>query len=946
MSYVVPQVKVFQEFNSTPAALLNPLRAFIFGPNYYLCKYEDGEGLLGQYDPDSDAAYSWPDRPAGAVVDQDYTSVYVKDALLRYYSNTAGDTSDEIEAVLGYPNRVRAEAVNFKDATDYDLASALNGRDVQVGDIARLYAAVDGSIQEQWTRVTDIIPDYADPVVASGGTADTDNAGDASQSATGTDGSSNSGSLSVESGNGASLGSAYYGAEDGYPSETYTIEVTVASSGGTGGIAKVTSGSGTDDVSEVSLADGMEVGTRGLVITTWGGSGEWVVGDTYTINVQEVFEAPTVSADGTFDSDTNTTYIIECTKGGSYNTGAPHASYGSAEISVSTINGLDVSGPHTVVKDTSIAIGTKGVTVTFTASAQYVLNKGDKWYVTCTGRTPQGYKTLVLADDLPAGLQAYYGWEIGSSSSRTYASDLNLQLFVKRDITLPRENFPSAPDLNWSQSETQVTLKSGAKVYQPDFVDSSGDSVALTLDADSDGLFSQVYVNYRALLQTHANDINEITDIEDVVDTLGEISEDNPLALGVWYALRNSNGTAVKYMAVATDDIDGYSEVLDKATGRQDVYTFVPMTRDTTVQQTVAAHVDAMSTELRNQWRICFFNGTSSSLDALIDVDETYPIGGTSSYDSSDLLATVTDDPDSTGTQYTLVTWDSSAYPAGGGFVDMGVRAGDLFRTNYTGDGFGGQTYEDYIVDAVISNQKLRLKTGPTSAINVAKKFSIQKSMTKTEQAVAYGTKAGAFSSRRVYYVWPDVIEDASGTQISGLYLCAAIAGLISGVVPQQGLTNVAVEGFSAVTRTTDYFGESALNEMASRGVMVIDQDSESAMISPRHEVSTCTTDVYCRELMVVKNVDSISFHFYNNLKNYIGRANVTPGALTQVRRRILSTVDYLKSAGATPTLGGQLIDATIASLRQHPVNLDHVIVNLNITIPVPMNVIELHLIV
>lgn len=951
MSYIVPQVQVFQEFQNTPAAITNPLRALIVGPNYFAQKYADGEGLLGQYDPDADAAFNWPSRPVGAVVDQDFTQVNVKDALLRYYANAVGSSADEVVGVYGQPNRIRAEAVNFKaNGTLYPRSTSLPARDVAVGDIARVYAAVGDTTHEVWSKVVDIVADVSDPIVAASGTADADNSSDMSAGVddgaggnitnTGTGGGSRSITAVVGDG-------GYDGIADGYPAEIYTVEVTTASSGAyAGGLATVTSASGTDNATDVALSvSSTTIGSRGLTVA-WAGSGQFNVGDKFVIHVRMAYTAPTMSGSGTFNSDTDTTYIVEVTRGGTADGGTGS---GTAQISVSTTNGLDVSGPHFASSDTDISIGTKGVTIQLSiGGGNAELPLGYKWYLACTGRTSMGYKTLVLADNIPSALRPVIDGTGGSSSSSSAVAwtDLNLQLFVKKDITLPRENYPDAPAVNWSQTATQITLESGAKIYDSDFVDSLGDYVELVLDADSDGLYSIAYVTYRALLQTYASDIQTIDDIADVTTMLGEVSADNPLALAVWYALRNSNGTAVKFMAVPTNDLTGYNDVLDKATGRRDFYTIVPTTRDATILNAVAAHVDQSSDEEAAQWRIAFFNGLSSATASLIDVGQTYPSGGTGAYVADDLLATVADDPDTAGTQYTIVTWDDTAYPAGGGFVDMGVRAGDLFRTNYTGDGFGGTTYDDYVVDAVLSNQQLRLSTGPSAAISVAQKFSVQRSMTKTEEATAYGLKTASYTSRRIYFVWPDLIENAAGTRIDGYYLCAAIAGLISGVVPQQGLTNVAIEGFSAATRTTDYFSESQLNVMAESGIWIVSQDPDSGTIYTRHQVSTDMTDVNTRELSVTKDVDAISYIYYDQLKSSIGQANVTPRFLTQLRRQIMGATDYMKSSGATQALGGMLIEATIENLRQHATLLDTVVVELELEIPYPVNNIQLKLVI
>lgn len=937
MAYVVPQVKVFQEFTQAPSVIVDPLRAFVIGPNYFTSRYEDGDGLLGQYDPTLDEEFAWPNRPAGAVVDQSFTKVHVKDALLRYYSNLAGDTADEIRALTGYTNRIRAEAVNFKaNGDDWPLSDGFNNRDVQIDDVVRVYANVNGTLHELWTRITGIVADLSTPEVASAATADVDNVSAESASGAGGADLDNTGARDIDDGSIA----GYDGLADGFVSESYTIEITTASIGGVGALARVTSDSGTDDDTDVPItASGQSIGTRGLTFD-WSGSGEWEVGDVFTVSASQDYTAPSVTGGGEFDSDRDTTYIITVTKGGQD---------GVAEISISTTNGLDISGPHVVDEDAGISIGTKGAEITFNVTGALQLIKGERWYLACTGRTSEGYKTLVLADSLPAAIRAPYvltGLGDSSSSSVGAPNDVNLQLFVRRTIQLPRENFPDAPAVNWSQGATQISIKADAKVYQSDFVDSDGNLVALAIDADSDGLYSQVYVTYRALVQTYASGIDALSSIADVEDALGEVSVDNPLALGVWYALRNSNGTPVRFMAVPTNDLDGYSLALDKASGRRDLYTIVPMTRDAQILSAIAAHVDASSSADNNQWRIAFFNSLSSSLEALIDVGENYPLGGTSTYEEDDLIANVTADPDTSETQYTIVEWDDAAYTPSGGFVDMGARAGDIFRTNYQGDGFGNETYEDYVIDAVISNQILRLVSGPASSINVARKFSLHRSLTRSEEAIAYGEKSAVFANRRIYHVWPDVIENESGVQIDGVYLCAAIAGLISGVVPQQGLTNVAIEGFSEVSRTTEYFSFSQLNEMAERGTWIVAQDHASGTIYTRHQLSTNMTSVDTRELSITKSIDAISFVYYSALAPYIGRANITPRFLQQLDREIRGTADFLKARGATPTLGGLLIEAELLELRQDEVNLDHVVVGLRITPPRPANVIELHLVI
>jgi hypothetical protein len=97
VAYVQPQTQVHQEFSASAQAAVPPLPVHISGGHAKLIRYsesdEKSEGSLGQYNPDSEQSYSWPERPAGAVVDQSYSKVFFDDALLHYYnSSDAGDT--------------------------------------------------------------------------------------------------------------------------------------------------------------------------------------------------------------------------------------------------------------------------------------------------------------------------------------------------------------------------------------------------------------------------------------------------------------------------------------------------------------------------------------------------------------------------------------------------------------------------------------------------------------------------------------------------------------------------------------------------------------------------------------------------------------------------------------------------------------------------------------
>ena len=95
-TYVVPQVLVFQELQLVPQVDIRPLPAFICGGHAQLQRYTDADekpdGFVSYYDDLSETCFDWPNRQPGSVIDEDYTKVFIDDALLKYYDDFIGNT--------------------------------------------------------------------------------------------------------------------------------------------------------------------------------------------------------------------------------------------------------------------------------------------------------------------------------------------------------------------------------------------------------------------------------------------------------------------------------------------------------------------------------------------------------------------------------------------------------------------------------------------------------------------------------------------------------------------------------------------------------------------------------------------------------------------------------------------------------------------------------------
>jgi len=938
MAYVVPQALVYQEFSILPTALTDPLRACIIGPHYALNRYSDEDEkplikVTDHYIPDTDTAYLWPNRPAGGVVDEDYTKVYIDDALLEYYEETTGDG----QVVSGYRNRVRFDTLVLQTKNGYNRSGVFCDRDVAVGDVLDILASSCGEPQSLQSQILGFIPDPI-PAVIQPAESDTVNKNSQTANVTDSQTAGDTNSVEITGTNGAS----FDGREDGVIEDTYTIECIGSGSGGDAetAVLKVTSSSGTDDdaaITPQAFGSPTAIGARGLTVTfDNGGSSsagpgvdpdDFVAGQTWVVTVRQDFDAPVSASGGVYLGTADTTYVVEVVEGGDF---------GDARIQATTTTGVDQSAPTVVsALNTPVSIGSQGLTIKFTSAANG-LCKGDRYLIEVEAESDGAVKTVVLATPLPLELRGICNDGTSSSSSEVPPS-LNVTFYIKKDIQVSEERTGFAPLVNWEQSETEITMKSGIVAYDASYT-CSGVLTALPV---KDG---KVYVEHRDLLPTFCGEVNSVSDVSELnSDNFGQgavIDPDNPLVFGVYKALQNSAGTPVKYIAVCASspiELEDWAAALEVLEGRDDVYSLTPMTQEQEVLQLVQAHIEAMSSAEKGRWRIGWFNLEAATEKGVYTCSEELSAG-----DCDPVLATITDDPDTSGTQYTLVRAEGQHFLTS---LDQEVAAGDIVRAQYQDDGFGNITYSEYVIDAVLNEEELRLVSGPSAPITVPSKIEIWRNLSRTGIATEYATNAGTFNSRRVYLVWPDEISNA-GETFAGYYLCAALAGLRSASLPHRPLTNVEILGFDDVSRTTEFFNEPQLNTLAEAGIWIVTQDPNDGDVYTRHQLSTDNLDLNRREQSVTTNVDSISYTFLRRLAVYIGRGNVTPIMINIIRGEILSVLDFFNNNVVTDIIGPQVLSYEIVQLEQHPVLKDRVLATVNLEVPYPLNNIELHLVI
>lgn len=919
MAYQVPQVRVFQELANAATTITNQRSAHITGGHAKLFRYDEADEKeligIGAYAAGTELTASWPNRPAGGLVDQNYVQLFADDAYLKYYENLIG-TGGLVTPVANYTNRVRDAVTTFADNGEYTKSTSMGDRGAKVGD--RVYIrGVDGSdVYELNTRIKAFVGETIAASVEAADSVSTNQA--ATTAGTSVDALTTlSNAITV-----TADGSSYNGLGNGVVDETYTVTVTKSSinSDLTTATLRVTSASGLDDQASVvpaGLGGFTPIGTNGLQVefdlnaTASASSAaedndidvnDLVAGMSWRIHVRQTFTPPTATSSGTYTGLQTTTYIVEVTKGGLY--------ADSPEISVSTDDGYDSEGPLAVTAaSTTFDVGGYGVLVSFNETG---LRKGDKYTIVANAQAEGAYKTIVLTDDLPTEIQD--------------ATDLDLKLYIKDDVTVSLYKPDDLPNTNYETEATQIVVDSAVMVVHSEW---TVDDVLVPLPMESGDL----YVQYRAWLSTYADQVTETaSSVTEVEEKLGSVHPDNPLAWGVFLAVSNSGGIPVYFTAVADpDDTDEWLTVPGLLEGVEGIYVVVPLSNEPVVQTAWIAHVNAQSAPSVGNWR---YTIVGNGIDLTGSV-----VSATNSSDELPILATLSDNPNASGTQYTLLS-----VPANNAlFETNGVRAGDTVRYLYGTDGMGNTTYTEFVVDEVISEGSLLLLEGHTVAIPVASKIEIWRTYTASDHATLIQQAAAAYNDRRVVFIGNPTVT-GSGYEFEGYYAGAAVAGLRSGALPHRPLTNVTLTGIDGMGTAAARLSETQLNLASEEGAWWIFRDRRGNVYN-RHGLTTDTSTLAYREESLVSNYDSISYAVRQVYLPYIGQVTITPELLDELGYVFRNVTDSL-IATKYGNLGPQLLEVTEDTLdiRQHPIERDRVIINAEIVIPAPLNYLDIHL--
>lgn len=464
--------------------------------------------------------------------------------------------------------------------------------------------------------------------------------------------------------------------------------------------------------------------------------------------------------------------------------------------------------------------------------------------------------------------------------------------------------------------------------------------------------FEEGYItcSYRAQRTSYVGGMVRASNYLELNSLIPPVSPENPLAWGMWMALNHTgqqvSGTmtdeiientyydvrrgsgdslGIQVKKVQQGSVASFDRALEYLEG-QEVYAIHPMSYEGSVHQSLFTHIVKMSVPERKRERIGLI--TPRLWTAEVRVEENY--GGTvevNNYKYEKFSIGEESDID---------------------FLSRGVLPGEWLQILSPAGLVGSYRISDVGAKFLILSSPV---SGVTSEVTGLTWRIISNMYDKTEQALKIASYADSFAGgvdesgdpayndRRLLCIWPDYMSqpDISG-DLESWYLASGVSGMVSGYAPQQGFTNLSMNGYDSLRHSNlEYFTDEQLNMMAPGGVYIIVQDREGEPVYCRHQL-TCAFDlISTRELSIVKNVDFIAKFIRIGLKGYIGKYNITETFKSILKMATQSLINWLKKSGS-------LKNATIDQLIVDEDNPDTILIHLSLDVPYPCNYIKVTL--
>lgn len=442
-----------------------------------------------------------------------------------------------------------------------------------------------------------------------------------------------------------------------------------------------------------------------------------------------------------------------------------------------------------------------------------------------------------------------------------------------------------------------------------------------------------------------------------LTQALAPINSDNPLALGLFFALLNGPGIQVTGLGVDAADATspfGTLEAFERAADYLqafEVYAIAPLSHDAPVHQAFLAHAIEMSAPTMKGERVVIVNPSlpTHKLDALV---ATGVNGGTvasssTEFDTKVINLTALIQAAGIDTSGTIDVADGLFLDIGSNTLNYSISdvSGSVVTVRtQTSDFTAGENADNFYATSNLSAPPL-----PSALIDEAFAIKVRgaalvtaagRDLDATAAAVA-GT-GRAYGNRRLWMTIPDKCAATVGgieQKLDAFYVNAAIAGMVGQNPPQQSFTNFPIAGFTRIIGSNDTFNTHQMNAMAGGGAWIIIQDVIGAPLTSRMALTTDMTSVETRTDSITKVVDYTAKFLRSSLRNFIGRFNINQGFLDSLASVIQGVLGLLVETGV-------LVGATLNNIIQDENNPDTVLIDILLDVPFPANYLRLTLVV
>jgi len=238
--------------------------------------------------------------------------------------------------------------------------------------------------------------------------------------------------------------------------------------------------------------------------------------------------------------------------------------------------------------------------------------------------------------------------------------------------------------------------------------------------------------------------------------------------------------------------------------------------------------------------------------------------------------------------------------------------------------------------------------------------YRVIRDLDKTKQVTEMVTVAQSYSSRRLVLAYPDEVDvsglvdgslertspstPATAAAQAGYYLSCAVGGQTAGQPPQQGFTNLGINGIDRIYKSNEYFNEEQLSDLSNGGVYVFAQDNPSALPYSIHELTTDVSALETGEYMITKDFDFVAWTFLDTMWPFIGTWNITNETMGFIRQALAQVIANMKGRYVRK-IGAPIIDATITDVGVSTLSKDRIDAWIEVDLPMVLNTIALHLV-